>query len=508
MQTTGNLGLKKPEGTDIVDISDLNGNMDILDNTVNGKVDKITGKQLSTNDYTTAEKTKLTGIAAGANNYTHPNHTGDVTSTGDGVTAIAAGVIVDADVNAAAGIAATKIGTGVVSNAEFGYLDGVTSGIQAQLAARPLLTTTPQQTTAALTYYVRTDGNDANTGLANTAGGAFKTIQKAINSVPKHVDHLVNIYVAAGTYVEDVTIKDFNGSTEIFIYGGSSLVTAANYLVNSIYVYGCVNQIYIQGFTAISTARPGFSFVNSVFGQLVYCRNVTSASGQSGANASNHSSARISACEFSNRNGGLEATQGSTIVSANNIGTGNQYGIYANDGGVISKEGTQPTGTTPEHAYNRGIITSGVLNPWGDNTNVSRTYGELTCANGSTDQSIEANAWKKLLYTGVFSNQKLVCDLANSQFVVPEDGLYEINLRAGFSGTSLTHESLGVYVNGGLQAIVAEQTHSGIPNFSLSGSTLINLARGTIITMYAYTSVACTILRAFAYTQATIIRVG
>ncbi|MEK3664017.1 hypothetical protein NSQ29_31220 [Paenibacillus sp. FSL F4-0236] len=72
MQTTGNLGLKKPEGTDIVDIADLNGNMDILDNAVNGKVDKVTGKQLSTNDYTAAEKTKLAGIAAGATNYTHP----------------------------------------------------------------------------------------------------------------------------------------------------------------------------------------------------------------------------------------------------------------------------------------------------------------------------------------------------------------------------------------------------------------------------------------------------
>ncbi|OMC63167.1 hypothetical protein BK121_28855 [Paenibacillus odorifer] len=72
MQTTGNLGLKKPEGTDIVDIADLNGNMDILDNAVNGKVDKVTGKQLSTNDYTAAEKTKLAGIATGATNYTHP----------------------------------------------------------------------------------------------------------------------------------------------------------------------------------------------------------------------------------------------------------------------------------------------------------------------------------------------------------------------------------------------------------------------------------------------------
>jgi hypothetical protein len=36
------------------------------------KVDKVTGKGLSTEDYTTADKTKLAGIAAGANNYVHP----------------------------------------------------------------------------------------------------------------------------------------------------------------------------------------------------------------------------------------------------------------------------------------------------------------------------------------------------------------------------------------------------------------------------------------------------
>ncbi len=37
------------------------------------KVDKVTGKGLSTNDYTTAEKEKLAGIAEGANKYTHPD---------------------------------------------------------------------------------------------------------------------------------------------------------------------------------------------------------------------------------------------------------------------------------------------------------------------------------------------------------------------------------------------------------------------------------------------------
>jgi hypothetical protein len=35
-----------------------------------------------------ADKTKLDGVATGANNYVHPNHTGDVTSTGDGAQVI------------------------------------------------------------------------------------------------------------------------------------------------------------------------------------------------------------------------------------------------------------------------------------------------------------------------------------------------------------------------------------------------------------------------------------
>lgn len=43
------------------------------------KVDKVTGKGLSTEDYTTAEKTKLSSIANNANNYVHPtNHPASV----------------------------------------------------------------------------------------------------------------------------------------------------------------------------------------------------------------------------------------------------------------------------------------------------------------------------------------------------------------------------------------------------------------------------------------------
>ena len=42
---------------------------------ISGKVDKVSGKVLSTNDFTTDYKTKLDGIAEGANKYTHPTYT-------------------------------------------------------------------------------------------------------------------------------------------------------------------------------------------------------------------------------------------------------------------------------------------------------------------------------------------------------------------------------------------------------------------------------------------------
>ena len=48
---------------------------------------------LTQNNFTNTLKSKLDGIAASANNYVHPNHSGEVTSTADGATVIASNVI-------------------------------------------------------------------------------------------------------------------------------------------------------------------------------------------------------------------------------------------------------------------------------------------------------------------------------------------------------------------------------------------------------------------------------
>jgi hypothetical protein len=68
--------------------------------------------------------------------------------------------------------------------------------------------------TADRTYYVRPDGSDANDGLSNTAGGAFASIQKAVDVVSGTLDlagHKIAIQVADGAYTESVQLKNVVG---------------------------------------------------------------------------------------------------------------------------------------------------------------------------------------------------------------------------------------------------------------------------------------------------------
>ena len=49
------------------------------------------------NKFTDADHSKLNGVAASANNYTHPNHSGEVTSTADGATVITDNIVDEAN---------------------------------------------------------------------------------------------------------------------------------------------------------------------------------------------------------------------------------------------------------------------------------------------------------------------------------------------------------------------------------------------------------------------------
>ena len=66
-------------------------------------------------ELTAAEARSILNVADGANNYTHPNHTGDVTSTGDGATVIATDAVTTAKIDDSA-VTTNKINNGAVTS--------------------------------------------------------------------------------------------------------------------------------------------------------------------------------------------------------------------------------------------------------------------------------------------------------------------------------------------------------------------------------------------------------
>src|SRR6202043_183335 len=64
------------------------------------------------------------------------------------------------------------------------------------------------------TFYVRPDGNDANTGMVNNAGGAWLTLQRAMNVLAGSYDFNaknVTVQVGNGTYAAGVNINPWVG---------------------------------------------------------------------------------------------------------------------------------------------------------------------------------------------------------------------------------------------------------------------------------------------------------
>jgi hypothetical protein len=80
--------------------------------------------------------------------------------------------------------------------------------------------------TADRTYYVRSDGNDTNDGLTDSSGGAFLTVQKAVDVVAGTIDssaYQVTIDLQdSTTFTENVILRPTVGSRPPLISGDSS----------------------------------------------------------------------------------------------------------------------------------------------------------------------------------------------------------------------------------------------------------------------------------------------
>lgn len=165
----------------------------------------------------TAHTTRATGtiLTAAIYNFDHQNHIGNATALRDGKIEKATPPVVD--------------GTPVVFSGTGG--DAVRSGTAADVAASLFFR---EPLTSARTYYVRADGNDTNTGLVDSAGGAFLTIQKAINVVYGTLDlrsNNVTIQVRTGTFARAVVPGPHVGIGTVTLQGDS--VTPANVILTA-----------------------------------------------------------------------------------------------------------------------------------------------------------------------------------------------------------------------------------------------------------------------------------
>ena len=152
-----------------------------------------------------------------------------------------------------------------------GNLYGRKSAAWAQVIIREKLA-------AARTYYVRTDGNNNNTGLFNTAGGAFLTMQRAFDVINSSIDlggQAVTIQVADGTYTTPVSLTGpWTGGGTITLTGNT--VTPANVLLNVTNAPAILNTatlpgtLTIQGMELRASGGAGNCLDHSGVGTIKY----------------------------------------------------------------------------------------------------------------------------------------------------------------------------------------------------------------------------------------------
>ncbi len=105
--------------------------------------------------------------------------------------------------------------------------------------------------TANRTYYVRTDGSDDNTGLANETSEAFLTIQQALDVIYGTLDlagYNVTIQLAAGTYGGAEKIGAQVGLGDILLRGDPT--TPSNVIIGAAIKIGGGGRLIVDGVKA------------------------------------------------------------------------------------------------------------------------------------------------------------------------------------------------------------------------------------------------------------------
>jgi hypothetical protein len=192
-------------------------------------------------------------------------------------------IITNAKISASAAIDLTKIGSGLVSSTEFGYLDGVTSTIQTQLDAKLVkannLSDLTSASTARTNLSLGTMATQAASAVAITGGTISGLSSPTVGSEPTtktYVDNLITglktriICRAAST--ADVTIASALENGDII--DGVTLVTGDRVLLKN-QTTGSQNGIYTVVASGSASRDTEFDTITELAGQLVIIQEGT-----------------------------------------------------------------------------------------------------------------------------------------------------------------------------------------------------------------------------------------
>lgn len=252
-----------------------------MNTALGNKVDKVSGKGLSTNDYTTAEKDKLAGIATGANNYSLPVATASVLG----------GVKTSTGITNSSGTISVAYGSAAGTACQGNDSRLSNSRPASDVSAWAKASTKPTYTWTEITSKPSWIGSSKPTYTASevgalASGGTAVNASKVANSF---------IFKVAGGSTEGTNLYTFNGSAAktINVVAGSNVTltptsgqlsisakdttygiasASANGLMSST-VYNNLNtQLYVYGYFSQSQAPDyytiDYKFINPITGEI------------------------------------------------------------------------------------------------------------------------------------------------------------------------------------------------------------------------------------------------
>jgi hypothetical protein len=246
------------------------------------------------------------------------------------------------------------------------------------ITALMLPTYTREKLTAARTYYVYPGGNNSNSGLGDSAGLAFATIQKAVDVISS-LDisiYPVTIQVRGpGTFAGASINAPWLGSGLVTLKG--DIPTPANIILSSPILAQNNGTITVEGFKFVSndngfTATLGGAIIfrKMDFGACVGNHLIATDGGQITNDATPYTISGGAVCHFvANGAGAIVRVQSINITLTGTPAFGGYFaqarmtGVLAINGG--SYTGAASAGTTKYYVDLNAVINSGVVLPGG-----------------------------------------------------------------------------------------------------------------------------------------------